>query len=334
MKLNPISRLSYLMTGSSKLSGLLYKNLNNKNFYTFPFLELYLGLKISDNRYIIDEISSKFLDKEKYTFLIECDITPFEKENIKTKILNNIDFMNYSGVVAMWKFYELIKERNEKYIMMPIILYYENSDYSHKAALIYTEKELLFYEPYGTFQKFGTSYKNALDSFNSILGVRKITLFHEKYNLGLGSQTIILNKNNNNNKFNEELDLINKAFKLPKPSEEDKNFDNTVDSIRIIDTIENNAPHLLENSYLLFNKYSSKTCVTLTFIEMFLLSRGYDLKKYLDELAKREYPSYDIITLFDNILCHLYKDKMIDIKKKLSNLKLSNDEILMYLKCK
>lgn len=350
MELNPIARLSYLMTGNPNISNLIYRKLTDTGFFaSLPFLELMIELTGAD-KFQLDAISGKFAGRSKYAERLNIDLPLKEKEQIKSRLHEIFDYVGYSGVVAIWALADLIKKTKTPFVFMPVILNYgRDMRMSHQAALLYDREKnmLVFYEPYGTYEKYGIDYTTLFNPLRYILfGQRgKVFTFHPVYGFTEGLQIMIINQNKKTSDvYARDLESIKKRYDSQtdaswrNPDDDNKKFDNSIESIRIIDDVErvairNRDKKLLYDAYMLFYKYSAKTCVTLTFIDMFFFSRyGIEImQKFYKDVESSKYPSKFLIDTFGSILVKTYPKKSEHIIKSLTDMTKPNKKIIRIL---
>jgi len=354
---NPIARLAYMMTSFPKINMLIFRKMiaDSKIFASQHFFETFVGIKNVNGKFIPWNLRSRFIysDSEIQLSIIDTHVklSDREKEIIKNRAVRVFPFISWSGLVALWLFASLIKTHSHyPYVVMPIILNYgRDKKLSHQAVFMYdnTGKKMIFYEPYGTYEKYGVDYSQVFDKMNYILtGVNQKThMFHRLYDLGIGSQMIIINQNNKNkSEFDEALAEIKNiydktgAVAWDPPKKYNKEFDHTIESIRILDEIEivaekYGAIDLLHMGYDLFHTYSAKICVALTVTELYIFSQkgSAGLKKFYAALSSSHHPSKLAIDMFGQVLKSIYGEKLLLIKSLLSNYKLDNATLAKYL---
>jgi len=351
MSFNPIARLSYMMASEPKLGSLIYKQLDNTKYFSMPyFARMLINFKFGKT-FSLERISGEFLSKAHLNAVVNrVRLSHDEKELIKRRIYEKFELVEFKGIVICWVLADIIKNYERPFALMPLILNYGKDKFlSHQAAFIYDRRsrKLVFYEPYGTYEKYGINYENKFDPLHYILFGSEGTVptFHKFYKLGLGTQMMIINSNNTHAKeFKSELADIKKRYDTydntgwTQPKLENKKFDVSIESMRILDDVEdvalsNKDYQLIEDSYRLFHKWSAKTCVTLTFIDMFFLSRYgvNNLKMFYKNVERHKYPSEFLINTFGNILFEVYGKKLSPVVKMLADVRNSNEVVVQYL---
>lgn len=166
--------------------------------------------------------------------------------------------------------------------------------------------------------------------FKDDQGNIKYYTYHEYFNLSNGIQNIILQKNNSkgvefNIKFNKLIDDIRSAkFKTPGIQLDEKILNNiksdtnpvnkTDETVRIMNTLEvienyhSDNDHIMDDDRINFNKiwegfielyhfYNSKTCVSITLVEIDFIFNNADLSK--NDLEKKIKELYNIFETSD-----------------------------------
>jgi hypothetical protein len=195
-------------------------------------------------------------------------------------------------------------------------------DYSQDVGLVHQcgllvdlrDGNLIFYEPYLTFVKYGLDYAQTMKQYLEIYagalppkfidgaGAIKYHTFRDFFGIEKGIQTIILEKNNANEQaFDEALrgllrdvdaELPDLANIISKDIAGDTNPVNAVDkTIRILNVLEcfvwhpnKNAQYeaLLTRALELYHTYNSKTCVSITLTEISNLFSIYSAREAED----------------------------------------------------
>ena len=250
MTLNPIARLSYLLTSNPTASLLIYRKLDRTFFSMIPFMEMFIDVVDDRSTFKLSSISSRFINSKKYISSIDCELSSEDKELIKNRVYEVFDYVEYSGIVSMWCLADIVRKNDKPFVFMPMILNYGRDKYlSHQTAFLYDRKNrnFIFYEPYGSYEKYGIDYSSLFDPMHYILFGKqgKTVPFHQLYNFKTGLQTMIIENNKlTKEEYSRELsdikkrydNLSGKGWRLP--TKENKKFDNTIESIRIIDDVE------------------------------------------------------------------------------------------------
>lgn len=252
-------------------------------------------------------------------------------------------------VASLIKIYRASKDQRFKYIFVPVIINYgRSSTLYHQTALIvdYENSRCMYYEPYGKYTKYGKTYSESicnlfrvfdnLDLFDSQL---QSETYHKTLGLSQGIQEIILQKNNKRyNQFNDEFNTLVQTIKKEFPDQKiepvykiaelDKqdytfkildllfNFD-----ISKIDELHPEKIHiykeLLYKTLEIFCCYNSKTCVTITLIEMdyFFKLTGDDMSKKIKSL----YDEFDVDK--PNIILMTKLNSLINVFKNSKDIK-------------
>jgi hypothetical protein len=309
------------------------------------FYEIYLHMKKENNIYK--------LIKSNFYFLQNIDIS----SNIKNKTIENlnrsVDINNskniwHDSLIALILLYY---KSTYKYLFIPIIADYSiDTGLYHQCALLvnFTDKIFLFYEPYGEYSKYEASYIPAVVEFLSEYKFPDIFYennklrfdsWHHYFGLKTGIQTILLNQNNNNKEqFDKEKQIyINSlkpdvANKIKYNMEINKNkpinkYDYTMDTMYIIQYFNNIDWSNIEDenkALELYYKYNSKTCVTITLIELdfyFNLSEySYNKQKEKLKLFYNDFTNIKLINCLNEFInTSLNKEKMKKIMENRLN---------------
>jgi hypothetical protein len=218
-----------------------------------------------------------------------------QQKNIST------DVHHITGIYAVASLLKLYQNQY-KNIFIPVILDYGRThNLVHQCAIIVdaTNGILMFYEPYGKYQKYGKSYakciKDFLHIFTPVLeprffyqGELNYKTFHQHIGVSGGIQQIMLNMNNSHRgefeqKYKQLIQEVNAEFpnnqfeptsSSPDPSDHTMvvldllcNMDRTS-----IDEIPSNKKEkykeLLNRALEYYYQYNSKTCVSITIVEL------------------------------------------------------------------
>lgn len=194
-----------------------------------------------------------------------------------------------------------------KYVVIPMIMDYGMTNMTHKGAMIVdvAAGRLIWYEPYGTYSKYGASYLGVLSRLGKQLGfaVDKQIIWHALGELGEGLQTTLINRNIKNPEFKPALEKLMARAYVGDPHDAD-GTDIFFKALADLDV--NGAKSIL--FYELWEKYSSKLCVTLTVLELFIFAqRGFDgLKLFYEKIRGEEWPAALVIEQFGFMLEKLY----------------------------
>jgi hypothetical protein len=219
-------------------------------------------------------------------------------KNIRLDVYKIISLYSIATLIKIYKIHGF------KYIFIPVIIDYgRGGDIQHQTALIIDistdQYKMIFYEPYGMYTKYGHSYKNAikdlLQCFTGFVGFDNIvpyTTYHDMLDItkknGGGLQNIILTANNNKsvlfnfNCGNIIKELI-KEFDIDLSyivTESELSDDKTICILDILHAIDNiNISNFTSEKKSIYYKilndilttygvFNSKTCVTITIVEL------------------------------------------------------------------
>jgi hypothetical protein len=268
-----------------------------------------------------------------------------------------IDIHHITGVYAVASLLKLYQNQY-KNIFIPVVLDYGRThNLVHQCAIIVdtTNGILMFYEPYGKYKKYGKSYEKCIKDFLHIFtpvlesrffyhGELNYKTFHQHIGVSDGIQQIMLNMNNSHRgefeqNYKQLIQEVNAEFpnnqfeptsSSPDPSDHTMivldllcNMDRTS-----IDKIPSNKKEkykeLLNRAMEYYYQYNSKTCVSITIVELneyFKLVQSETpvvagMKKYYSKFNKDE-PNkelmtqiYSMINIFNNT--KLIKKMLVD----------------------
>jgi hypothetical protein len=270
------------------------------------FYEVYIYLKKQDDVFKYNGASFDFLRDSDYdTATIDAVISAFNKMGgINSEIGIYAADIYAASFLALINLYS---RQPYKYIYISVIIDYgTNSGLSHQTALIVDVQrgQFLYYEPYGKYEKYGARYSGAVLEFLQQYrfpdkyyiggqgGNLKYDTWHNYFGLPNGIQTILMHAHNaTRDQFLVDKSTLMDELKrrsLPNynklaaklyvdkdhPAHKD---DYTFDTLKIMGYFVDNpieVNNVTDRQYLeqkaleLYFKYNSKTCVTITLVEM------------------------------------------------------------------
>ena len=244
-------------------------------------------------------------------------------------------------MVSMYSVASLIKlyrAEGFKYVLIPVVINYgRDSNLCHQSALLVDlSSVIMYYEPYGMYKKFDKSYKKCVcDLFSSLGNVglfesdTSCITYHEKLNLDKGIQQIILEKNNNRAaEFNKEYDTLVSEFNKEFPNnftikgeKQDKTF-KILELLFCIDTYDFDYDKkvkyekFLTEALKIYCCYNSKTCVTITLVEMNEFFKG-DIKN-LYKAFNVEKPNILLMDKLNSLFLDVATEALEKTVKKIS----------------
>jgi hypothetical protein len=230
-------------------------------------------------------------------------LTYNEMNQIYTKMKQQNILSNTQHITGIYAVGSILKLYQNKYksIFIPIILDYgRNHNLVHQCAIVVDNINgiLMFYEPYGKYQKYDKSYTKCIKEFLTILtpvlkakfftnGELNYQTFHQHIKSVDGIQQIILNTNNSNKStFNIEYKKLIQSINIEfpdyniEPNNTPDPDDHTMvilDLLSNMDNISIDSLHqykkdkykeLLNKTLQCYSQYNSKTCVSITIIEL------------------------------------------------------------------
>lgn len=261
------------------------------------FYEIYIHLNKNDNIFEYRKAS--------FHFLKQSELSHEEIGKI-LGLLNNMANVKYKDVFAgsFLALVRLYSKQPYRYLYLSVIIDYGgNTRLSHQTALIVDlhHGRFLFYEPYGKYEKYGASYRLAvLDFLRQYKFPAKFytgdqlnyDTWHHYFGMPMGIQQMLMHSHNElKTQYVVDKDTLMKALQekcpvnyaeLAKILENGKDLpahkdDFTFDTLEIMGYFVNNSLEVqnkqdmieLEKMALeLYFKYNSKTCVTITLVEM------------------------------------------------------------------
>ncbi len=255
-----------------------------KYFYT-----IHLSLQRKDVKYELRSVDIAFLDNSRVA-------TPFAKRILKS--LGTIplpDRAKKYGMVnpeysSVFSIVHMFKESGYHYLFIPIVIDYNiDTGLVHQCALIINLHQwvFLFYEPYGVYSKYSADYSGVVNDFLNLYDWPQsytYSTWHQYFNLPTGIQSIMLRCHNNMRaeydtdiaKYMANLQATNpdKYAELVKTLSSKKNLpvhkdDYTFDTLDIVHQYMSQQRGGCEvEAFYLYYKYNSKTCVTITIVEL------------------------------------------------------------------
>lgn len=247
-------------------------------------LTIVMYLRETDDGFVLKKIKCIFLDAYNGEILESLNtLTEKEKAGISAACDSAARFLIINLVRMYGDTY--------KYLFIPFLVDYgRNTGIVHQCAfLIDLERGIfIFYEPYGTYSKYGKGYAETMREFVNIYAdvlPRKytesmrikshvrFTTFHEMIGRPIGIQSIIMEKNNRRfPEFERQIGEIVARFKSVLPddlgeSSDTGESDKTVNSLNLLDFLYKQK-HDYSDALSLYNSFSSKNCVSITLIEL------------------------------------------------------------------
>lgn len=302
--MNPIKAAStaYMLTICHKLADRMFINLVKKyERYNVVACKYTFNIRINLH---LEDTGNFVLNNAYYTFLDE-------NNKYTEKIL--LDGSNIPVVPTIIR-----RFANYQKLLITVILDFgRNTGFVHQGAIIvdYKLKKILFYEPYGTYNKHNANYdspvKQYIQSFSAYLpefcgkdNLITFCTFHEHIQQTKGIQIMILEKNNSKEtQFHEEFKVL--LNKLPIDLQDRINAriasstltksDNTIDIIFAFEVFRTYAvddENLWKEALEILYKYDSKTCVSITLIELnkYFSDNLSELHKFYEDIKIAEFP--------------------------------------------
>lgn len=242
-------------------------------------------------------------------------------ENLKKQniLLNAFQIIGIYTIASLIKYYI---DAKFKYIFIPVVINYGRDVTSvHQGALIIDfNGYFLFYEPYGKYIKYNKSYSESVCNLfrvfniptlfninsNDTYNIQCIT-YHKYLRLDEGIQNIILNRNNArsstfNIEYNKLVDEIQSEFPShnfkPDSNRNDKDdytteildllFNMDKSNIKFSDTDKKEKYDKILNKVLEnYCCYNSKTCVTITLVELNYFFKNCGMMDNVDSISDK-----------------------------------------------
>lgn len=269
------------------------------------------------------------------------------KQNYNLLIGSNIESNDIYSETQLYTLINLIRMYKGKYqyIFIPFTLdYSQDIGLVHQCALLIdlVNHKFIFYEPYGTYIKYEHNYAKPIEKYLQIYDdcldtPYTFSTFHE-YLIpefaSNGIQNIILNSNNAKAEvFNKNVENLLEEIKstdislyeqIMQDIEEDENpvnkTDKTITILNILDIfekytsgVENEAKSKQWIKALeLYSLYNSKTCVSITIVEMDALFSGKNLLDMYNSYKNALYPNEILMKQITELLEEFYDH---DLKK-------------------
>jgi hypothetical protein len=297
-----------LMVNRFTSDDLFARLLQKANIAGYYFLELYIYLK-PGQKYSIKRAEFRLMDN-RYDFVLK-----------HSKIDTGFDarwqkkFPNATHTY-LDRFNPLVKKigfGQYRYFFIPMVIDYGFGSYVvHQGGIILDANKRLaiVYEPYGRYEKMGIDYSNAIGDVLSVCFPDLTpTTFHKHLSLPDGLQSIILARNNAQaQQFNTEMDrlrqlLKQKGVKVNERKDGTMSNDSTVVILDYMDRLRYAPDPEIRNAVIeLYKKFTSKTCVTLTLIELYTFFTG-DVNILYKKIDVEE-PNEQVFKLLKEIYMH------------------------------
>lgn len=326
------------------------KNANN-TFYIKNICNNFLGSGyINDYDYKILEQINTLNDEEKLN--IDSHYSKLIPQEKHTYFYKNHCKKNIYTIINLIRMYDSYSHTNPKYkyLFIPFILdYSQDIGIVHQCALLVNMEDgiFLFYEPYGTYIKYGHDYsrpiRSYLDIYKDVLPNKYLTeengITRVKYNTfhkhflqrDDGIQNIILTKNNNMKnefdiKYNKLLDDIKINFDdlgqlIQKKIYDNKNpvnnTDYTINILNMLDCFDDYNPKSDKKQYFvelwntaleIYLYYNSKSCVSITLVEMGYLFDNINMVDKYKSYVNTDKPNTILMQDLYNLINELYPE--------------------------
>jgi hypothetical protein len=312
MELKPYvsTKIAYLLSTCNKFSNSFMSNMIRQyeetktvacrhHFSFHIILHEKIDSKTNLSAFEVKSTSFDFLNRKSLSQIIQKHnndiLTDNEMKQIyylyKKKLIDTSDMTGVYAVASLLKLYQ----NQYKNIFISVILDYGRDHKSvHQCAIIVdTNGILMFYEPYGKYQKYNKSYakcvKDFLTVFTPVLGPKffnanelNYKTFHQHIQISdNGIQQIILNANNSNKaafdiEYKKLVHEINTEFPncyINTLLDQNDYTKEVVDLLHgmdrhSIDNKKDKYKELLNKVLHCYYKYNSKTCVSITIVEL------------------------------------------------------------------
>ena len=315
---------------------------------TKHYYELWINLRKND-KFELKNVRNKFLDfsgsygdydgwldeLDMEILNLDSNLSPTQIQDVYNRykaLTGNLSNNDKRHLLILPTLINKYVDSQYKYLFFPVILDYGmNTGIVHQCGLLIDIKKkiIMFYEPYGIYAKDGSSYSEVIKTYFKIFEVFDFTFstYHDAYGSTRGIQKIILDKNNEHvdifaTKYTEIVeevaeypDLYNNLINI---SHDEKSHDKTLPVLNLIGRFNKFSnkygadPKYNEiwiKAFTLYCQYNSKTCVTITLVEMDYFFQTILNEEKIDLLGY--YKKYDIV--YPNKT--LVQDFMILIKK-------------------
>jgi hypothetical protein len=255
-------------------------------------------------------------------------LTSAEMKKIYYNLLKQGIKLDTYQIIAMYSIASLIKvykKENFKFIFIPVIINYGRTDnVVHQTSLIIdisNNSKFIYYEPYGLYRKYGKSYKNAINTlmmgFQGFQGMDiNYTTYHDYIGHIKGIQGILLDKNNlRNTEFDYKFENVVNEIQINFPENDflknnynKRAIDTSDKTVQILDLLSNfskfdivnlddrrisNYHNILDEILNLYYLYNSKTCVSITIVEMNYFFKYYELHNDINKTT------HDLLNMYE-----------------------------------
>jgi hypothetical protein len=320
-------RFAYLLASCHDINNAAFFQYMPDNTFVLNGFNIYIGIELNGKQFVLDTLRSVYSFGDVHSVLnINKSADPAE------------DIQQIIGIV-----YQIAKHKGKTGIVVPITLNY-GGPINHQCAIIITNKNFMFYEPYGAYKKYGVSYKGVIsDTMSKFIPTGKkyeFAFYHDKYmplQEGLQtkatSQNRIVSKKVKQDILDNYGDLLDEIPEWDIPSEYEELLPNgePVDGCFFIFSLPNKLRGIPE-VYKYFSERCSKICVSITVLELALFL-GNDRVK-LKSLYKSPHVTRDLLSsLFNHVKNNnrILKDTFIN---KLNSTLITNLDICAPFKVK
>jgi hypothetical protein len=329
--------------------------------------ELFVHMKESDDKkFKIKDVEFQFLRQKNNNVMKEIlepeesgGVTQKECEQITAGILEHLPGVSPTAGLALLSLADLFKyflvnpkSKYKSVIVSTILSYGRDGNMLHQCGIMALKEPhnmFLFYEPYGLYSKYKSSYKECHKNLFSVLqkmdGFKhyKYSSYHDYFGLTKGIQGFMLDYGQGNfADFNTRYNAI--KVKMGASSEKWKYEGDTSDKTFPVCTLMDKAsykPTHVREAAQLYYEYSAKTCVSIFSVEcarlMVYIEQNNTLSYIKSELASwyatfTGNPTSMLLDELDALLKVLYdSDTKNFIDETFSNLKNDPQDICQAL---
>ncbi len=222
----------------------------------------------------------------------------------------HIRHSSHHAIATIKKLIETYSDSAYRYLFVPTIMDYNDEYFVHQCALLYDfhNCQFVFYDPYGSYSRHGVSYINAVnDALKPLSKTLSVQTYHQLLGKKTGLQTLALEYNTRDKSaFEKDLSVLLSSIPANIRREADaqirKNrmsesykLDFTIDAISVLDLLykekqledksldkseDKSLDKSLDKAYELYHKYSSKSCVSITIVELDRFFAGRPIENF------------------------------------------------------
>ncbi len=313
-----LGRLAYLLATRPSLSGLMSK----KIFRSVAFFDAKIDLKDDGKKFSLHRISYKFNLPGREDYFPKIFNLPGKSKDVCIGLFRRL--LGIGGKIEGADIYD-----TRPWVVPCILNYMRNSGVNHYSAFVLYPKKMVFYEAYGTYDKYGIDYREQIRQFADLIGI-SVEFYHDLIGVsrdGAGQATGLQTLIHSQNITLPPLDFVprqvlqNAQASVKARADYDLakysyvNPDRTVILMKLASWADDTGPtadvvkrSAIKKIYSLFYLLSNKICVSLTFVELSMWLQG-DFEG-LRRLYSSPHITADVIRRLDQFISPQFRARL------------------------